>query len=174
MSKSKKGNLLITGNIKDIMKESVYTSLSWIKSNLGILNPNFKFEEQDIHVHVPEAATPKDGPSAGITICCSLVSLISGFRLRNDIAMTGELSLTGFVLPVGGIKEKILGAYRLGIKTFILSFKNKIDVEEAFDKDNVLKDIKIIYVHTMNDVLANVFTEVRFNPIKGFEFISKF
>jgi ATP-dependent Lon protease len=124
------------------MRESVLTGISWIKSNMNLISPNFKFSNYDFHVHVPEAATPKDGPSAGITICCSLVSLITGYILRNDTAMTGELSLTGFVLPVGGIKEKVLGAFRMGIKRFILSYKNKVDVEEAFENDVILKEVK--------------------------------
>lgn len=141
-SKSTQGKLQITGNVREIMKESVHTSLSWIKSNLNIINSKFNFEAFDIHVHIPDAATPKDGPSAGITICCSLISLITGFHLRGDTAMTGELSLAGFVLPVGGIKEKVLGAYRHGIKRFILPVKNKVDVLEAFEKDDLMKELK--------------------------------
>ncbi len=141
-NRSKKGSLQITGNIKDIMKESVLTAISWIKSNINSISKDFDFDNWEIHVHVPEAATPKDGPSAGITICCSLVSLITGYNVRSDTAMTGEISLAGFVLPVGGIKDKILGAYRTGIKRFILSEKNKVDVEEAFSKDDIIKDLK--------------------------------
>lgn len=126
------------------MKESVFTGISWIRANLESLNLNFNFKEWDIHIHVPDAAVPKDGPSAGITICCAIMSLISNISIRNDTAMTGELSLQGFVLPVGGIKEKILGGIRMGIKRFILSKNNIIDVEESFKNENksYLKDIK--------------------------------
>lgn len=141
-NRSNKGNLQITGNVKDIMKESVLTAISWIKSNINYILKDFNFDNWEIHVHVPDAATPKDGPSAGITICCSLVSLITGFNTRSDTAMTGEISLAGFVLPVGGIKEKVLGAYRTGIKRFILSEKNKVDFEEAFNKDEIKNELQ--------------------------------
>lgn len=125
-----KGKVNITGNIKEIMKESVLTALSWIQANSKFLNIKANLDQMDLHVHVPSAATPKDGPSAGITIAIALISLLRGVEVRNDTAMTGELSLTGFVLPVGGIKEKCLGAYSYGIKRFILPKRNEQDVKE--------------------------------------------
>lgn len=139
---SKSGKIQITGNIKEIMKESIFTSIAWIKSNIHLLNSSFDFDSTEIHLHVPDASIPKDGPSAGITICCALVSMIKNINLRNDTAMTGEISLAGFVLPVGGIKEKIQGAYAVGIKRFILSSKNRKDVMEYLEKEEIYKNIK--------------------------------
>lgn len=124
------------------MKESVHTALSWIKSNIKFFSKNFDLTNWDLHVHVPDAAIPKDGPSAGITICCSLVSLLVGIPLRNDTAMTGEISLAGFVLPVGGIKEKLLGGIGLGIKRFILSSKNRNDVLEIIDQETEIASVE--------------------------------
>ena len=165
--------LNITGNVKEIMKESILTSIAWIKSNIHLINKNFSFENNEIHIHVPDASIPKDGPSAGIAICSSLVSLIVNTPLRNDTALTGEISLAGFVLPVGGIKEKILGCYYNGIKRFIISKKNKKDVDEFLncrkedESYKEFKDISIVYVTHIKEVLNNIFSFMVFDEEKG-------
>ena len=153
-----KGNLSITGNLGKIMKESAIIALEYIKSNqneLGI-EKELDYSKYNIHVHVPEGATPKDGPSAGITILTSLVSLFTQKRVKINIAMTGEITLRGKVLPVGGIKEKILAAKRANIKEIILSSYNKKDIQEINPK--YLKGLKFIYVDSMKDVISNAIT----------------
>ena len=150
-----KGNLSITGNLGKIMKESAIIALEYIKSNqneLGI-EKELDYSKYNIHIHVPEGATPKDGPSAGITILTSLVSLFTQKRVKKSIAMTGEITLRGKVLPVGGIKEKILAAKRANIKEIILSSYNKKDIQEINPK--YLKALKFIYVDSMKDVISN-------------------
>ena len=150
-----KGNLSITGNLGKIMKESAIIALEFIKSNqkeLGI-EKDLDFSKYNIHIHVPEGATPKDGPSAGITILTSLVSLFTQKKVKKNIAMTGEITLRGKVLPVGGIKEKILAAKRANIKEIILSSHNKKDIQEINPK--YLKGLKFIYVDSMKDVISN-------------------
>ena len=150
-----KGNLSITGNLGKIMKESAIIALEYIKSNqneLGI-EKELDYSKYNIHIHVPEGATPKDGPSAGITILTSLVSLFTQKRVKKSIAMTGEITLRGKVLPVGGIKEKILAAKRANIKEIILSSYNKKDIQEINPK--YLKGLKFIYVDSMKDVISN-------------------
>lgn len=147
-----KGDLNITGNLGKIMKESAIIAMEYIKSNakeLGI--DNIDFSKFNIHIHVPEGATPKDGPSAGITMLTSLVSLFTQKRVKKNIAMTGEITLRGKVLPVGGIKEKILAAKRANIKEIILSIENKKDIEEI--KKVYLRGIKFIYVKNMFEVI---------------------
>ena len=153
-----KGILSITGNLGKIMKESAVIALEYIKSNyqdLGI-NKEIDYSKYNIHIHVPEGATPKDGPSAGITILTSLVSLFTQKRVKKNIAMTGEITLRGKVLPVGGIKEKILAAKRANIKEIILSSYNKKDIEEIDQK--YLKGLKFIYVNNMSDVISHSLT----------------
>ena len=150
-----KGNLSITGNLGKIMKESAIIALEFIKSNqkeLGI-KKDLDFSKYNIHIHVPEGATPKDGPSAGITILTSLVSLFTQKKVKKNIAMTGEITLRGKVLPVGGIKEKILAAKRANIKEIILSSHNKKDILEINFK--YLNGLKFIYVDSMKDVISN-------------------
>lgn len=151
----------------DIMRESISTSISWIKSNSKTLNLNDKeidFSKMDIHVHVPDAAVPKDGPSAGITITSSLVSLLLGINLRKDTAMTGEITLRGFVLPVGGIREKCFAAMRNGIKRVILSWQNKDDVEEL--PKEIKNKIKFIFAKDVLEVIKHAFYNVK-NNIEG-------
>jgi ATP-dependent Lon protease len=153
-----KGDLSITGNLGKIMKESAIIALEYIKSNHKILGvtKDLDYSKYNIHIHVPEGATPKDGPSAGITILTSLVSLFSQKRVKKNIAMTGEITLRGKVLPVGGIKEKILAAKRANIKEIILSSYNKKDIEEINQK--YLKGVKFIYVDSMTEVIDNAMT----------------
>ncbi len=125
-------NLILTGQLGDVMKESAQAALSYIRSNSGVLgiDPGF-YDETDLHVHLPAGAIPKDGPSAGVTLCTALVSLLTRRKVRDGIAMTGEITLRGRVLKVGGIKEKVLGAYRAGIQTVILPRENQGDLEEV-------------------------------------------
>jgi len=149
-----KGKLTITGKLGDVMKESVQAAASYVRSeslNLGI-HP-FDFDKYDIHVHVPEGATPKDGPSAGIAIFNSLVSSLTSNKVRKDIAMTGEITLRGRVLPIGGLKEKIYAAVRAGIKTVLIPEENKREIVD-FDKD-ILKSIKIIPVSEAHSILEH-------------------
>ena len=149
-----KGNkgLTLTGQLGDVMKESATTALSFIRANarsLGI-DEDF-FSKNDIHIHVPAGAIPKDGPSAGVTILTALTSLLRNKRIKKDLAMTGEITLRGQVLPVGGVKEKILAAHRIGIKTIILPNQNEKDLEDIPKK--VKKDIQFHFVAKMKDVL---------------------
>ena len=152
-----KGLLNITGNLGKIMKESFTIAMEYIKSNalqLGLAD--FKFDKYNIHIHVPEGATPKDGPSAGITILTSLVSLLTQKRVKKNLSMTGEITLRGKVLPVGGIKEKILAAKRSKIKEIILCESNRKDIEEI--KDSYLKGLTFHFVKEMGEVLALALT----------------
>ena len=147
-----KGKLSITGKLGDVMKESVQAAISYVKSNsitLGI-HP-FDFDKYDIHVHVPEGATPKDGPSAGIAIFNSLVSSMTSNKVKRDVAMTGEITLRGRVLPIGGLKEKIYAAVRAGIRTVLIPDDNKNEIKE-FDKE-VIKNIKIIPIYEAKSIL---------------------
>ncbi len=146
------GKLSLTGNLGDVMKESAILALEYIKSNCKTLNINPKIlEEKNIHVHVPEGAIPKDGPSAGITMATALVSAFTGKKVKKRIAMTGEITLIGKVLPVGGIKEKILAAKRAGIKEIIISKENTKDVAEI--KDIYIDGLTFHYVSSVKDVL---------------------
>ncbi len=157
-----KGDLILTGQLGDVMKESAQAALSWTHANarrVGI-DPR-QFDKIDIHVHAPEGGIPKDGPSAGITIACALVSALGGRALRRTVAMTGEVTLRGHVLPVGGVKEKVLGAYRAGIHEIILPRKNERDLIDELPRD-VLRVIRLVYVTTLDDVLPVAFVE---NPL---------
>ena len=152
-----KGSLNITGNLGKIMKESFIIAMEYIKANalqLGLAD--FKFDKYNIHIHVPEGATPKDGPSAGITILTSLVSLLTQKRVKKNLSMTGEVTLRGKVLPVGGIKEKILAAKRSKIKEIILCESNRKDIEEI--KDSYLKGLTFHFVKEMGEVLSLALT----------------
>ncbi|WP_341657078.1 endopeptidase La [Blattabacterium cuenoti] len=147
-----KGHLSITGNLGEVMKESATIALQYIKAHYKEFHIDpIMFEEKNVHVHVPEGAVPKDGPSAGITMLTSLVSSFTKRKLRPNLAMTGEITLRGKVLPVGGIKEKILAAKRANIKEIILSQENKKDIEEI--KTEHLKGLTFDYVRNMNDVI---------------------
>lgn len=147
-----KGELQLTGNLGDVMKESASTALSFVKSNAKAFKVEPEvFEKTNIHIHIPEGAIPKDGPSAGITMLSALVSSLTNKKLKKNIAMTGEITLRGRVLPVGGIKEKILAAKRAGIKEIILCSSNRKDVDEI--DTNFLKGMKFKYVSNMMDVI---------------------
>lgn len=147
-----KGNLTMTGNLGNVMKESATIALEYIKAKYDELGVDgVELEKKNIHVHVPEGATPKDGPSAGIAMLTSMVSSFTNKKVRPHLAMTGEITLRGKVLPVGGIKEKLLAATRAGIKEVILCEANRKDVEEI--KQDYLKDLKIQYVDRMNEVV---------------------
>ena len=149
-----KGKLTLTGNLGDVMKESASTALSYIKGHAEDLkiDPGF-FEKHDIHIHVPEGAIPKDGPSAGITMLSALTSLIKNKPVKSFLAMTGEITLRGKVLPVGGIKEKILAAKRAGIKTVMMCAENEKHVNQI--NKSYIKGLKFIYVKTMDEVLKH-------------------
>ncbi|MBQ9737388.1 MAG: endopeptidase La, partial [Clostridia bacterium] len=148
------GKLELTGNLGDVMKESAKAALSFIRANCDSLDVNEDFyKEKDIHIHVPEGAIPKDGPSAGITMATALVSALSGKEVRRDTAMTGEITLRGRVLPIGGLKEKSLAAYRMGIKRIIIPFENKKDYEEL--PDTIKKEIEFVFAKNMETVLKN-------------------
>ena len=148
-----KGSLSITGNLGKIMKESATIAMEYIKANAEHMGlSKFKFDEYNTHIHVPEGATPKDGPSAGITMLTSLVSLFTQKRVKKSLAMTGEITLRGKVLPVGGIKEKILAAKRSKIKEIILCKENKKDIEEI--NARYLKGLKFYYVSEMHEVIS--------------------
>ena len=160
-----KGLLNITGNLGKIMKESFTIAMEYIKANalqLGLAD--FKFDKYNIHIHVPEGATPKDGPSAGITILTSLVSLLTQKRVKKNLSMTGEITLRGKVLPVGGIKEKILAAKRSKIKEIILCESNRKDIEEI--KDSYLKGLTFHFVKEMGEVLALALTNQKVKNTK--------
>jgi ATP-dependent Lon protease len=146
------GKLTLTGNLGDVMKESAVIALAFLKSHSDWLSlPQGVFNEHDVHLHVPEGATPKDGPSAGITMLTSLASLFTQRKVKKNLAMTGEITLRGEVLAVGGIKEKILAAKRSGIKEIILCEKNKQDIDEI--QPSYLKGLKIHYINSMKEVL---------------------
>jgi ATP-dependent Lon protease len=143
----------LTGSLGDVMQESAKAALSYVRANSEKLElpPDF-FEESDIHLHVPAGAQPKDGPSAGVTIVTALVSLISGVPIKPDVGMTGEITLRGQVMPVGGIKEKVLAAHRAGLKSVILPNRNEADLEEL--PEEVRTDLDFHFVDMMDEVLS--------------------
>jgi ATP-dependent Lon protease len=152
-----KGRVTATGKLGDVMKESVQAAESFVKSRgqaYGISPP--MFEKRDIHVHVPEGATPKDGPSAGVAMVTTIVSVLTGIPVKRDIAMTGEITLRGRVLPIGGLKEKLLAALRGGLKTVLIPSENEKDLAEI--PDNVKRGLKIIPMRTVDEVLAHALT----------------
>ena len=153
-----KGKTTFTGSLGDVMQESIQTAMTVVRSRADKLRINNDFhEKRDIHVHVPEGATPKDGPSAGIAMCTALVSTLTGNPVKCDVAMTGEITLRGEVLPIGGLTEKLLAAHRGGIKTVIIPKENERDLEEI--PDNVKRDLNIYPVQWIDEVLALALAE---------------
>lgn len=148
-----KGNFKITGNVGKVMEESYNAALSYIRANAEELGVDIDFEHTDVHIHIPEGATPKDGPSAGITMATAMVSAMKNVPVRSDIAMTGEISIRGKVMPIGGLKEKVLAAKRAGVKKIIIPVENAPDLEEIpeYGKEN----IEFVLAEQMNDVLSN-------------------
>lgn len=162
-----KGKMTPTGNLKDVMRESVSAASSYVRSRaieFGIEPP--VFEKTDIHLHVPEGATPKDGPSAGVAMATAIVSVLTGIPIHKDIAMTGEISLRGRVLAIGGLKEKLLGALRAGVKTVLIPEENEKDLADI--PDNVKSELKIIPVGTVDEVLGHALTQ-KLTPIEWSE-----
>ncbi len=146
------GKLQLTGQLGDVMKESAHAALSYVRTNSGRYGiPKDFLEKSDVHIHIPAGAMPKDGPSAGITMFTALVSLLTGIRVRHDVAMTGEISLRGRALPIGGVKEKTLAAHRAGIKRMLLPERNKADLEEV--PKEVRDELEFVFVHKLEDVL---------------------
>ena len=160
-----KGSVEATGSLGDVMKESSKIAVSYVRSiadKYGI-DRNF-YKEKDIHIHAPEGATPKDGPSAGVTMTTALVSALSGIPVRGDIAMTGEITLRGRVLPIGGLREKTMAAYKEGLKAVIIPAGNKGDLDEV---DNAVKDnMEFIFAERITDVLDAALTEKPHNTPK--------
>jgi len=149
---SGKGELIVTGQLGEVMQESARAAVSYARANLASLGLDAKkFENLDVHIHVPAGAIPKDGPSAGIAMATALVSALTNKEVRNDVAMTGEITLRGRVLPIGGLKEKALGALRAGIQTLIIPEKNKKDLAEI--PQHLKRKLKFIPVKQMDEVL---------------------
>jgi len=149
-----KGKMTVTGNLRDVMKESISAAASYVRSraiDFGVEPP--LFDKRDIHVHVPEGATPKDGPSAGIAMATTIVSILTGIPIRRTVAMTGEVTLRGRVLPIGGLKEKLLAALRGGLKTVLIPEDNVKDLAEI--PANVKNGLEIIPVSRMDEVLKH-------------------
>jgi ATP-dependent Lon protease len=149
-----KGKLSVTGKLGDVMKESAQAAVSFVRSRaqkLGIDNDFYK--ELDLHIHIPEGAIPKDGPSAGITMCTSLVSALTHRPVRRDVAMTGEITLRGRVLPIGGLKEKLLAAHRGGIRKVLIPMENEKDLKDI--PKVVLRQMEIVPVDHMDEVLGH-------------------
>lgn len=151
-----KGEFSLTGQLGDVMKESAQAGISYIRSvSEDYEIPKKFFEQHDIHIHIPEGAVPKDGPSAGITMAAAMLSAITKRKIRADVAMTGEITLRGRVLPIGGLKEKILAAKNAGITTVIVPKKNEKDIEEI--SKEIKEGLRIVFVETMEEVLKIAF-----------------
>ncbi|HWP85198.1 MAG TPA: S16 family serine protease, partial [Terriglobia bacterium] len=165
-----KRGLIMTGHLGQVMQESVQAALTWVRSHSEQwgLPPDF-FENRELHLHVPAGAIPKDGPSAGVTMATALVSLLTRRRVRPNVAMTGEITLTGLVLPVGGIKEKVLAAKRAGITEVLLPQQNAVHVEEDL-KPEQLEGLTLRYVKTMDEVIERALEPTGRHPVTGAEY----
>jgi ATP-dependent Lon protease len=147
------GKLILTGQLGDVMKESAQTAVTLVKALAGRLGFSTEgLDKQDLHIHVPAGAIPKDGPSAGVAMFMSLASLLANRNARSDVAMTGEISLRGLVLPVGGIKEKVIAAARAGIRTVILPARNRKDFEDI--PESARKELEFVWAERVDDALA--------------------
>jgi ATP-dependent Lon protease len=147
-----KGELVLTGQLGDVMKESARAAWTYARSHAEALGIAPECFERDVHIHVPAGAIPKDGPSAGVTMATALVSVLSGRPARHDLAMTGEITLSGRVLPIGGVKEKVLGAVRAGIRTILLPRQNEADLEDL--PPEVLGELEVHLAEELGEVLA--------------------
>jgi ATP-dependent Lon protease len=146
------GKLQLTGQLGDVMKESAQAALSYVRAGAEKYGIAKDFlDKSDIHIHIPAGSMPKDGPSAGVTMFTALVSMLTGVRVRHDVAMTGEITLRGRVLPIGGLKEKVLAAHRAGIKRVIVPERNKPDLDEV--PAEVKNDLEFVFVSKMDQVL---------------------
>lgn len=154
-----KGNLVLTGQMGDIMQESAKIAMSHVRAVAGTkynIDSEY-FENTDFHLHIPEGAVPKDGPSAGITMATALLSAVTGKKVRKNLAMTGEITLMGYVLAVGGLKEKLLAAKTAGVKTVLVPARNKADIAEL--SDEITGGMDIVYVSEFEQVIKNAFEE---------------
>ena len=153
------GKFELTGQLGDVMKESARAGISFIRSMCGeyFIPENF-FEKHDIHIHIPEGAVPKDGPSAGVTMATAMISAITGIPVKASVAMTGEITLRGRVLPIGGLKEKLLAAKVAKIKTVVVPVKNRKDVEEM--DAEIYEGMEIVYAEVMEDVLKTALVQM--------------
>ena len=150
-----KNNLILTGSLGDVMKESAQAAMSYIRSHTGLFNITENiFDEHDIHIHVPAGAIPKDGPSAGLTIAIALISLLTGRPCRRDMALTGELTLSGRILPVGGVKEKVMAASRAGVKSVVFPARNESDLQDI--SEDLKKDLKIFAINELSEIVEHV------------------
>jgi len=157
-----KGEIMVTGNLKSVMQESAAAAMSFVRSHAAVLGLDPEFLKSiDLHLHVPKGGTPKDGPSAGVTMYSAVASLLLGASVRKDVAMTGEITLRGKVLPIGGVKEKVLAAHRAGIKSIILPKDNEKDLADI--PKNVLDTLNVYLVQTMDEVLKIALAE----PLAG-------
>ena len=160
-----KGLLQLTGKLGDVMQESARVAYSYVRHIKNELGIEEKFNEKtDVHLHFPEGAVPKDGPSAGITITTAIISVLANKEVRQDVAMTGEITITGEVLAVGGIKEKVIGAHRVGIREVVLPFDNKVDTEEL--PKEIASEMKFHFAKTYEDVKKIVFVDTKAKPAK--------
>ncbi|MCB1323566.1 MAG: hypothetical protein KDK34_25125, partial [Leptospiraceae bacterium] len=161
-----KGEIRLSGQLGDVMKESAYASLSFLKAHSAELNVDVEdFGKHDIHIHIPSGAIPKDGPSAGVTLLTALASLFTGVPVRDDVAMTGEISLRGVILPVGGIKEKVLAARAAGVGTVLLPEKNRSEFEEI--PDHVRSGLLVEYQSDMMSLLRSALPDVFANNARS-------
>lgn len=150
------GNLLLTGKLGEVMQESAKVAYSFVRSIKDKLNIADNFEKElDIHLHFPEGAVPKDGPSAGVTITTAIISILTNTKVRQDIAMTGEITITGEVLPVGGIKEKVIAAHRIGIRQVVLPLENEVDTKKL--PKEILDVMKFNFVENYEQILDIAF-----------------